>query len=488
MSDSPPTPSAPWLRSLRTKIALAMAVVAFTVTAAFIGAEVILRNRALLRDFQVFVRSAAGTTALAIDGASLATIRSNADTAGEAFQNARRILERSRAINGLTDQEIYILRPVSAPDDTEFVVMLQPETFIGNRYRVLEVNRPALIETWHKGEATSTGIYRDAHGQWISGYAPILGVDGRPVAVIEVDAEISRYTAEVAHIWWMALALGSGALALGMMPGLFLARGITRGLNRLTRGMERFRAGDNAVQVPEVPDDEIGQLGAAFNDMIESLREKLALLPYVSRLTAEAVQRSRKDPAWLTGSEQEVLVLFADIRGFTRFCEEREAQILVRELNQMLSLQADVVISAGGDVDKFIGDAIMAVFLDATDTPEQVYACARQLIARMRAEVARDEWPLALGIGIHRGSAIVGSIGSETRRDFTAVGHTVNLAARLCERAGPWEILCSESFYLALGAGSQAAFIRTEPMQFKNVQQMVTTFSSTPSSAAAKVA
>ena len=71
--------------------------------------------------------------------------------------------------------------------------------------------------------------------------------------------------------------------------------------------------------------------------MIISLGEKLALLPYVSRFTAEAVRRSREDPLWLAGMEQEVIVLFADLRGFTSWCETREASFLVRELNRLLA-------------------------------------------------------------------------------------------------------------------------------------------------------
>ncbi|MEO7319830.1 MAG: adenylate/guanylate cyclase domain-containing protein [Chthoniobacteraceae bacterium] len=165
------------------------------------------------------------------------------------------------------------------------------------------------------------------------------------------------------------------------------------------------------------------------------------------------------------------------MRGFTSFAEDRDAQALVRELNQLLSVQADVVISAGGDVDKFIGDAIMAVFLDATDTAEQVFACARQLIERTHSEITVQGWPLALGIGIHRGRAVVGSIGSATRRDFTAIGHTTNLSARLCSQAGPWEILCTDAFHTTLSAESQAEFTLTGPMQFKNVHQAVTIYS-----------
>src|SRR5205085_2317249 len=107
-----------------------------------------------------------------------------------------------------------------------------------------------------------------------------------------------------------------------------------------------FRAGEHEVQVALRTGDEIEELGSVFNEMILSLREKLALLPYVSRFTAEAVRRSRDDPSWLTGSEQQVIVLFADLRGFTTFSESRDASVLVRELNGLLAVEADVVVSA----------------------------------------------------------------------------------------------------------------------------------------------
>ena len=436
------------------KIMLAIGTVALIVVSAMVWTGLHFLRQQLLEEFQIFVRSVAGTTALALSGDGLRAIRTNDDADTPQFEQARTVLEQARQINGLTEREIYVLRPLDAAGETEFVVMLQRPTFIGDHYTIRDENKPRLMAAWSQGEPASTGMYRDEHGRWISGYARVADRAGQPVAIIEVDAEISRFLARERGIVLLSVSIGAGALALGIIPGWILAANITRGLNRLSDGMRRFQAGDHDVQVETGSGDEVAQLGRTFNEMIVSLGEKLALLPYVSRFTSEAVQRSRNDPSWLTGSEQEVLVLFADLRGFTRYSEQRDATVLVRQLNQLLALQADVVISAGGDVDKFIGDAVMTVFLDRTDTADQVYACSRQLVEKLRGEVAAHGWPLAVGVGINRGRAVVGSIGSETRRDFTAIGHTVNLAARLCDRAEPWQILVSEAFYMTLPAGS----------------------------------
>lgn len=461
---------------LRLKIILAMGVVAIVCVAAILIPGHYARQRQILEDFQIFVRSVAGTTAIALRGEDLARIRTSADAQSPEFLRVRGILSRSQLVNGLREHQLYILRPTGAERETEFVVMLQRETFIGNRYLICEENIGALKQAWTTLRPTHTGVYRDEHGTWISGYAPILDAAGQPVAIIEADAEISRLVQKEFDELLFALAIGCAALLVGMIPGLLLARGITRGLNKLSIGMRRFQSGDTGVRVEARSGDEVGQLARAFNDMILSLEEKLALLPYVSRFTAEAVRRSREQPELLTGTEADVYVLFADLRGFTRFSEEREASVFVRELNQLLALQADVVISAGGDVDKFIGDAVMAVFIAGAGTAAQVDECAARLMSRMREEVARDGWPLALGIGIHRGRAVVGSIGSATRRDFTAIGHTVNLAARLCEHAAPWEILVSADYYAALPAAAQRAFTATEPLHFKNVQAHIDTY------------
>ena len=455
-----------------------MATVAALVVAAILGTNFHFRRVQLLEEFQAFVRGVAGTTALALNGDAINSIHAPSDADSLAFQNARNVLDQSRRVNRLAENEMYLLRPVSmaSPFDTEFVVMLQKKTFIGSRYTIPVGNRAQFLEAWKTKLPTSSNAYEDENGRWISGYAPVLDRAGEPVAMIEADARISRFVARQREELWLALAIGCGAFLVAMIPGLLLARNMTRGLNKLSAGIRRFQSGEHDVQVEVKSGDELQHLGKVFNEMIISLGEKLALLPYVSRFTAEAVRRSRDDPQWLAGMEQEVIVLFADLRGFTSWCETREASFLVRELNRLLAVQADAVVSAGGDVDKFIGDAVMAVFLGGEGSAEKVFACARGLVSAIRQEIEAEGWSLALGVGIHRGRAVVGSIGSHTRRDFTAIGHTVNLASRLCDRAGKWQLLVSKPFYEMLLPKTQARFERNEPMEFKHVSQMVATY------------
>src|SRR5258708_7220676 len=129
--------------SLRTKVALAMATVAALVVAAILATNFHFRRAQLLQEFQAFVRGTAGTTPLSLDGDAISSIRSPTDANSSAFQKARNVLERSRQVNRLAENEMYILRPVSkaSPFETEFVVMLQNKTFIGSRYIIPAVNR-----------------------------------------------------------------------------------------------------------------------------------------------------------------------------------------------------------------------------------------------------------------------------------------------------------------------------------------------------------
>jgi class 3 adenylate cyclase len=140
------------------------------------------------------------------------------------------------------------------------------------------------------------------------------------------------------------------------------------------------------------------------------------------------------------GEKRFICVLFSDIRGFTTLSEKMPPDVVVNVLNRYFDRMSHIVHSNGGTVDKFIGDGLMALFGSPqtleSPTRNALEASHQMLLALadLNREFARDELPqLAIGIGLHSGEAIIGHIGSQERNEYTAIGDTVNVAARLCD-------------------------------------------------------
>src|SRR5579864_4033347 len=160
----------------------------------------------------------------------------------------------------------------------------------------------------------------------------------------------------------------------------------------------------------------------------------------------------------LGGVNQEVTVMFADIRGFTTMSETMEPGRVVEILNEYFTRVTDVIFDNGGTLDKYIGDAVMAVFgapiSKGNDAAAAVNSAIQiqRLLVELNRDAAARHWPeLRVGIGINTGSAIAGNIGSPRRLDYTVVGDAVNTAQRLMTNAAGGQILISESTARKLG-------------------------------------
>jgi adenylate cyclase len=171
----------------------------------------------------------------------------------------------------------------------------------------------------------------------------------------------------------------------------------------------------------------------------------------------------------LGGETQEVTVLFADIRGFTRMAESLEPRQVVEMLNEHFNGLTEVIFRNEGTLDKYLGDGVMCLFgapfskeQDALRAVETAIGM-QQLVEEMNRGTSRS--PLSIGIGINTGPVIVGYIGASRRLDYTAIGDTVNVAARLTERAQPNQILISPSTHAQISSHLPAR--RLEPMQLK---------------------
>jgi class 3 adenylate cyclase len=264
------------------------------------------------------------------------------------------------------------------------------------------------------------------------------------------------------------LILGLIAVAAGVAGSALLARSITDPVGRLREGTRQVAEGNYEFRIDVNRRDELGELATSFNQMTEGLRERAEMMKFVSQSTVEMIHAHTTAPT-SAGERRDVTVLFSDIRGFTLLAERLPPEDAVALLNRCLSAQAGLVKKFHGDVDKFIGDAVFAIF-SGDDMTLNAIRCAVEIhhtIERLDAGPAGA--PLTVGVGIVSGEVILGSVGSVDRLDYTALGSNVNLCERLCSQAEARQILMSESTYLRV-----ADLIAAEPIAALNVKGFTT--------------
>lgn len=224
--------------------------------------------------------------------------------------------------------------------------------------------------------------------------------------------------------------------------------------------------------------DEIKDLSLEIGNMVTVIR---GITPYIS---ASTLRSAEKDSRKSTGKE--LCFLFTDIRGFTSLCETLPPKEVVSILNHYLDLETEIILNNGGDVDKFVGDEMMAFFSGAK---KEYNACkAAMEIRKVMAEeqkksIARGLPVISIGIGINTGKVVFGPVGSITRKDFTSIGDTVNLAARLegANKAYGSKSLVSEavfekvnSFFICRELDFITVKGKTKPVKIYEILQIAT--------------
>lgn len=239
---------------------------------------------------------------------------------------------------------------------------------------------------------------------------------------------------------WFAIFVGTVGIAFGLCTALMIARLVAEPIDQLRLAAQAVAQGKFNVEVPMHRADEFGLLAAEFNHMISELRDKEQLRRtfglHVGQRASEQILA--RDPG-LSGVEQTITVMFVDIRSFTRRSEVCPPAEMVRLLNEFLKVMVEIVETQhGGMINKFLGDGFIALFGIGPDSPGHATAAVRAGAEMLRGLVSLNERlarscgdPLAIGVGIHTGPAIVGSIGSPDRLEFTAIGSTVNIASRI---------------------------------------------------------
>ena len=262
-----------------------------------------------------------------------------------------------------------------------------------------------------------------------------------------VVSHASTTMQEEHRILLISTVLTALAALLGWTFSALVGTGISRPVRRLLEGTRAVEAGHLDESITITTRDEVGQLTAAFNRMVEQLRHKEQIRDTFGRyLDPRVVERLIDRPSTIAteGERRVMTVLFCDMEGFTRVSEGMTPPGLVRVMNRYLSVMSEPIRKQQGVIDKYIGDAIMAYWGPPfnEDADQARLACSAAIDMIERVGTLRTELSELVGvrnisissdirIGIATGEAIVGSIGSELMMSYTVMGDTVNLASRL---------------------------------------------------------
>jgi len=245
-------------------------------------------------------------------------------------------------------------------------------------------------------------------------------------------------------------------IILGILLSLGLSRYFSNPIMKLRESTKALGMGNFDHRVSINRNDELGDLGSAFNKMAEDLALKEKIKDSFGRyVTPEIVDLilANPDNQWMKGSEVEATVLFVDIRGFTTLSEDKEPESIVELLNDYFARVTDIVVKHGGHINKFVGDGAMAVFGTPVPTPQHAEAAVmaaldiQEEIARLDREKKMEDVAIQVGIGVNSGAMVAGNLGSQRKMEYTVIGDNVNVASRLTSRAKAGEILISRQTY-----------------------------------------
>ncbi len=297
-----------------------------------------------------------------------------------------------------------------------------------------------------------------------------------PVGIIEVVFAEESILQPLKRMKLYIVIIGAFILIGGVAISLVAAQGMVKPINQLSWGISKVRAGDLQVKIDVKRHDELGDLGDEFNNFIMHLREKLQMQKFVSESTISMIkEQSKSGDVALGGHRQNLTFLFSDVRGFTAMSEKLEPEKVVSILNEYLDLQAQIIKKNHGDIDKFVGDEVMAVFSGPDKTDNALTAAIEIMNAIKKMNDERTEKNLHsvdVGIGINEGDVVHGRMGSSDRMDNTSIGDAVNLAARLCSAAEPGTILATKSS-VATTAKGKFTVKKLDPIRVKGKEKPI---------------
>lgn len=278
---------------------------------------------------------------------------------------------------------------------------------------------------------------------------------GSTGVVVEITKQ--RALQSVAELRRNAILIAGIIILSALLFVYFFAKTISGPISDLKIAAERIKGGDYNTRLTPRSGDEVGALTQAFNDMAVGLEEREKLKGALGKfVNPEIAEKAMKGELKLGGERRTATIFFSDIRSFTAISEKLEPEEVVEFLNAYMTIMVKIIGDYHGIVDKFIGDAIMAVWgvpeskgNDALNAVNATIEMRRALLEFNKGRGSAKKPIIKIGSGLNTGPVLAGQIGSEDRLDYTVIGDAVNLASRVETLNKPFgtDILISQDTY-----------------------------------------
>ncbi len=282
----------------------------------------------------------------------------------------------------------------------------------------------------------------------------IVGFGGLGVVAEVAEAKAFEGARKVEY---RAALMGWIILCLSFLTGYLYSGTISGPIRRLSEAAHQISIGNFQINLKARGNDEVAHLSMAFNEMAVGLEERDRVKETFNKFhNKEIAEKLLSGEVKLGGERKEATVFFSDVRGFTSLSESMEPEQVVEMLNEYMTRMVTIIRSYNGVVDKYVGDAIMAIWGVPLTGEDDAYKAVRACLA-MRADLAelnelrkqRNQPVLKIGMGLNTGQLIAGNIGSNEKMEYTVIGDAVNLASRIESMTKEYgtDLLISSSVY-----------------------------------------
>ncbi len=351
-----------------------------------------------------------------------------------------------------------LIKEASKVEGIRYAIILDQKDIIKAHTNHNQIGEPFVEFKNPEKKVWEEGIerfeYFSENGERILNLSSAVQFRGKQLGEVHVGVSLDFIRQLVREKSVLLIGITSVIIFFGIIIAVLLGLNFSRPVSKLVLATQEISKGNYQYRVELIRNDELGNLAMAFNQMSRDLWIKSMMQEsfgkYVGNEVLEMIMENPQS-AWLKGKRSEATVLLVDIRGFTNYSDNNEPETVVGKLNEYFEITSNTVLKHGGYIDKFIGDAVLAVFgvpvYHGDHVKRAVYAAID--IQNNLKKIHKRKNPLlnSAGISINTGVVVSGNIGSQIKMEYTVIGDTVNVASRLNSLAGPGEIVLTQGIF-----------------------------------------